>query len=255
MPTYFLRISHGRKLPKVKTITSTANSRCVVVSFFYILRPYQCYIAAPWSVTSQVSNKLLYLLGIAITPHWVVPDIATKTVWPEYFFGPGYDEDCVENQADDESAPLCPPGFGYGAGSGNTFAYKLPGSTAPCGSERPPLIHLIPGKIYKLILINNTKSPTNLHTHGLHIDGNGYSDDVFRQVDPGMCLEYIWAIDEVCSCGTYVSLCFRWGCKSNLTSFFSLLWFFALYCTGYHSITWLESIGTTHIIITIHLKQ
>ena len=44
---------------------------------------------------------------------------------------------------------------------------------------------------------------------------------------------------------------------ANLTwhHFFSLLLFFAVYCTGYHSTTWLESIGTTHIIIPIHLKQ
>ena len=117
------------------------------------------------------------MLGIAITSNWVAPEFVTRKVWHEYFFGPGYDEDFV------------PLGYGYGSGSGNT---------ALCGSERPPLIHLIPDKIYKLVRINNTKSPTNLHTHGFHIDRNGYSDDVFRQVTSGMCLKYIWAIDEVC---------------------------------------------------------
>ena len=124
---------------------------------------------------------MLAFLVLAITSHWVVLDVATKAVFPNYI-----------------NDPITGEGYGYGEGSGNTFAYTFPGSTAPCGSEGAPLIHLILGKIYKLILINNTKSPTNLHTHGLHIGGNGYSDDAFRVADPGMCLEYIWAIDEVC---------------------------------------------------------
>ena len=149
------------------------------------------------------------LLGFLSLPIELFQMLRLKQSTLITFFGPVYDEDCVENQMNDESAPLCPPGSGYGAGSGNTFSYKLPGSTALCGSEGPPLIHMIPGKIYKLVLINNTKSPTNLHTHGLHIDGNWYSDDFFRQVRPGMCLEYIWDIVEACSCGTCVSLCFR----------------------------------------------
>ena len=136
-------------------------------------------------------NCLISLVLLSL-PIGVVLDAATKEKYPDYLFD-----------------PITGVEYGYGEGSGNTFAYKLPGSTAPCGSEGAPLIHFIPGKTYKLILINNTKSPTNLHTHGLHIYGNGYSDDVFCQVDPGMCLEYIWAIDEVCSCGTCVSLCFR----------------------------------------------
>ena len=204
---------------------------------FCMLHSYQFYIAAPWSVTFQVSNKFLYFLGLFITSYSVVPDVATKTVCPDYFYKP------------------TGIGYGYGEGFGNTFSYKLPGRTALCGSEGALLIHMIPGIIYKLILINNTKSPTNLHTHGLHIYVNGYSDDVFRQVDPGMCLQYIWAIDEVCSCGTCVSLCFRWGCKSNLTSF--LISFLTLF-SSLHRLSQHHMAGVHwyhHISITIHLKQ
>ena len=77
-----------KELPKVKTITYMANSRCVVVSIFCILHPYQFYIAAPWSVSSHVSNKLLDFLGLAITSHWVVLDAATKEVFPGYLIDP-----------------------------------------------------------------------------------------------------------------------------------------------------------------------
>ena len=98
----------------------------------------------------------------------------------------------------DGSAPNCPYGYEYGLSSQETFGYRLPGDTSECGFKNAPLICLIPGKKYKLIFINSTKSPTNLHTHGLHIDGYGYADDSFRQVNPGMCLEYHWDIYEVC---------------------------------------------------------
>ena len=156
------------------------------------------YIAMQWSLTPQVSNKLLSLLDGFLFSHLVIPGEATKAVWPEYWYGPEYEEGCVDPLANDGSAPDCPYGYEYGLMSQETFGYRLPGDTSECGSKNAPLIRLIPGKKYKLIFINSTKSPTNLHTHGLHIDGNGYADDAFRQVKPGMCLEYHWDIYEVC---------------------------------------------------------
>ena len=35
---------------------------------------------------------------------------------------------------------------------------------------------------------------TNVHTHGLHIVGDGDSDSVFRHVESGFCLDYTWDI-------------------------------------------------------------
>ena len=141
-----------------------------------------------WSLMPQVSNKLLYFLDGSLFFHLVIPGEATKTVWPGYWYGPKYEEGCVDPLANDGSAPNCPYRYGYGLISQETFGYILTGDTYECGSKDASLIRFIPGKKYKLIFINSTKSPTNLHAHGLHIDGNGYADDAFRQVNHGMCL-------------------------------------------------------------------
>ena len=48
---------------------------------------------------------------------------------------------------------------------------------------------------YKLTLHNTASSPTNLHTHGLHIVGDGDGDDITRVVQGGnTCLDYTWDI-------------------------------------------------------------
>merc|ERR1712071_739228 len=88
--------------------------------------------------------------------------VANEIEWPEYF--------AEENI------------------SGAIFAYRQYGmSDLPCGDEMSPRLNLIPGKKYKINFINTSGSPTNLHTHGLHIGGNYYLDDVFRLVNPGEC--------------------------------------------------------------------
>jgi hypothetical protein len=54
-------------------------------------------------------------------------------------------------------------------------------SSVPCEnatSTVSPLIRMFPRTHYKLILINRSRQPTNIHTHGLHVAGVGIVDDV-----------------------------------------------------------------------------
>eukprot|EP00980_Cylindrotheca_fusiformis_P029981 scaffold24136_cov157-Cylindrotheca_fusiformis.AAC.3 len=66
-----------------------------------------------------------------------------------------------------------------------------------------PVIRMNPRRNYKLILINRSHQPTNLHAHGLHVSGVGIHDDVTRNVDPGNCLEYHYRIKDNSDVGTF----------------------------------------------------
>lgn len=96
--------------------------------------------------------------------------LATKMDWPSYF-------------VNEET-------------SGAIFAYRQYGNHQglACGDEMAPVMHLQRGKVYKINFINSSESDTNLHTHGLHLGGNGWSDDVFRTIPAGMCGVYYWEI-------------------------------------------------------------
>jgi FtsP/CotA-like multicopper oxidase with cupredoxin domain len=60
-----------------------------------------------------------------------------------------------------------------------------------------PVIRLEKGKRYAMRLENSVSGEvTNLHTHGLHISGDGHSDDVTRHVSSGNCLDYIWDLEH-----------------------------------------------------------
>ena len=61
------------------------------------------------------------------------------------------------------------------------------------------------GKSYQLRLENQASSgtPNNIHTHGLHIPGDGNADDITRSVNPGECLFYNWTIPEDHMDGTF----------------------------------------------------
>lgn len=76
------------------------------------------------------------------------------------------------------------------------FGYRIPGSGVACGTfGSAPVIRMMPGKKYALTLFNNSSSATNLHTHGLHISGDGNSDDTSaRSVTGGQCLIYTYNI-------------------------------------------------------------
>jgi len=85
--------------------------------------------------------------------------------------------------------------------SNETFGYRLPGATT-CGPSGL-VVRVVPGESYELTLSNAADQVTNLHTHGLHISGDGNADDVTRFVDPGYCLTYHWSIPDDHMGGTH----------------------------------------------------
>jgi FtsP/CotA-like multicopper oxidase with cupredoxin domain len=80
--------------------------------------------------------------------------------------------------------------------------YRLPGDS---GCSYPgPLVRLEAGKQYLFNLENTASSAiTNVHTHGLHIVGDGDSDDITRGVSSGNCLQYTRDLDARHPGGTY----------------------------------------------------
>ena len=81
------------------------------------------------------------------------------------------------------------------------FGYRLPGSSGCLLAKM--VVRLQPGQTYRLTLSNNATQSTNLHTHGLHISGNGNSDDIERTVSPGKCITYTSDIPEDHMGGTH----------------------------------------------------
>lgn len=53
-----------------------------------------------------------------------------------------------------------------------------------------PTLRVRPGDSLHLRLINDLDGFTNLHTHGLHVSGEGDADNVFRHAEPGGELHY-----------------------------------------------------------------
>lgn len=89
--------------------------------------------------------------------------------------------------------------------SSSVFGYRLSSSTT-CGSLAP-LMRMTAGKSYKLTLKNTAplqfETETNIHTHGLHISGDGNADDITRVVEGGHCLDYNYTIPADHADGTY----------------------------------------------------
>lgn len=75
---------------------------------------------------------------------------------------------------------------------------------APNHTLVSPVIRLVPGVRYTLVLINRSSEPTNIHTHGLHISGVGTVDDVTRIASPGSCLVYQYFVMNDADVGTFV---------------------------------------------------
>jgi FtsP/CotA-like multicopper oxidase with cupredoxin domain len=87
----------------------------------------------------------------------------------------------------------------------NTRAYRQAGGSY---SIPGPTMYMTPGETYVLTLKNtldyaepdpaenDLKDPniSNIHTHGLHISGNGAADNVTRIINGGMCGDYIYHI-------------------------------------------------------------
>lgn len=89
--------------------------------------------------------------------------------------------------------------------SSTVFGYRLTSSTT-CGSLAP-LIRMQAGKRYRLTLKNTASvafaTETNIHTHGLHISGDGNADDITRVVEGGHCIVYNYSIPSDHADGTY----------------------------------------------------
>ena len=83
----------------------------------------------------------------------------------------------------------------------STFGYRLPGGKR-CGAAGV-LIKVTPGQDYELTVHNAANETTNIHTHGVHISGDGNADDVTRVVDPGNCLTYYYSIPSDHMGGTH----------------------------------------------------
>lgn len=89
------------------------------------------------------------------------------------------------------------------AGGGGVYGFRLPGETF-CAISTAPVIRLVPGSKYALTLHNTaTGTEANLHTHGLHVSGDGNSDDITRHTPAGECLTYTYDIASDHMGGTY----------------------------------------------------
>jgi hypothetical protein len=111
----------------------------------------------------------------------------------------------------------CPDGYDYcgilefcmgesTSETGPVYGFRLPcpvGETCECNAVPGPLIRLTAGNIYKLTLRNAGTEVTNLHTHGLHIVGDGDGDNVLREVNGGNCLDFTWDLKSDHPEGTY----------------------------------------------------
>jgi Multicopper oxidase len=82
-------------------------------------------------------------------------------------------------------------------GKQDAYGYRTT-ADATCNSinDLSPIIRMQAGKNYQLKLVNKSPSqPANIHTHGLHIPGEGNTDNVRRLADPkGGIVYYNWTI-------------------------------------------------------------
>jgi suppressor of ftsI len=81
------------------------------------------------------------------------------------------------------------------------LGYRQYGTNQTCSSPGP-LIRVMAGKKYLISFYNNPVGSTNsnignisnIHTHGLHISGDGNQDNSIRTVQLNQCLQYVWDI-------------------------------------------------------------
>jgi suppressor of ftsI len=53
-----------------------------------------------------------------------------------------------------------------------------------------PTLKVNPGDVLNVTIKNDLSTPTNLHTHGLHVSPIGNGDNVFLEIDPGQSFEF-----------------------------------------------------------------
>ena len=71
------------------------------------------------------------------------------------------------------------------------------------GSTPGPTLRLRPGDLLTVNLDNQMDTPTNLHTHGLHVSPEGDGDNVFVMVEPGQRHTYRYRIPADHPSGTF----------------------------------------------------
>ncbi len=82
---------------------------------------------------------------------------------------------------------------------GNTTRYALTYN----GTTPGPTLRVRAGDTLTVILKNHLDTPTNLHTHGLHVSPSGSSDNIFTMVAPGGSATYTYKIPADHASGTY----------------------------------------------------
>lgn len=83
----------------------------------------------------------------------------------------------------------------FGAGTRWALTYN--------GSTPGPTLRLRPGDLLTLTLDNRLDTPTNLHTHGLHVSPEGDSDNIFVMVEAGQSRTYRYQIPVDHPSGTF----------------------------------------------------
>ena len=83
----------------------------------------------------------------------------------------------------------------------DSYGYRIPG-TSECKAAGI-IVRMSPGQSYVMTLINTASVTTNVHTHGLHISGDGNADDPTRYAEAGCSLRYYWDIPSNHMGGTF----------------------------------------------------
>jgi FtsP/CotA-like multicopper oxidase with cupredoxin domain len=90
-------------------------------------------------------------------------------------------------------------------GQGGVLTYRLPGQLC---EGIAPVMRMNAGTTYELVLKNDVPGTvTNIHTHGLHISGEGKSDDITRSksTHTSLSTEYLSLGRRHCSKSLYMA--------------------------------------------------
>jgi len=71
------------------------------------------------------------------------------------------------------------------------------------GTSPGPTLHVRPGDLLRIHLVNHLPQATNLHTHGLHVSPQGAGDNPFVTVEPGGRFDYAIRIPADHPAGTF----------------------------------------------------
>lgn len=71
------------------------------------------------------------------------------------------------------------------------------------GRSPGPTLRVAPGDLLRVRLTNHLDTPTNLHTHGMHLSPQGRGDNPFVSIAPGAAFDYSYRIPADHPAGTY----------------------------------------------------